>query len=79
MTSSRLHAFNVTGGEVKKAQRMDKPSNIRWLITVEPDGDGDVTTVLPVTEDCDADGAICTGDERPLANSLSVTVTGPGQ
>ena len=26
-------AFTVSGGEVLKAQRLDKPSNIRWLIT----------------------------------------------
>ena len=60
---------------------MDKPSNIRWLITVEPDGDGDVSIVLPVTTGCDAIGAICTGDKRKLSNSLTITitVTGPGQ
>ena len=28
-------AFTVSGGEILKAQRLDKPSNIRWLITVE--------------------------------------------
>ena len=74
----RDFAFTETGGEVRKAQRMDKPSNIRWLITVEPQGNGDVTIVLPVTTDCDADGAICTGDGRKLSNSLSFTVSGPG-
>ena len=75
----RDFAFTETGGEVRRAQRMDKPSNIRWLITVEPDGDGDVTIVLPVTTDCDADGAICTGDKRTLSNSLTATVSGPGE
>ena len=74
----RDFAFTETGGEVRKAQRMDKPSNIRWLITVEPQGNGDVTIVLPVTTDCNADGAICTGDGRKLSNSLSFTVSGPG-
>ena len=58
---------------------MDKPSNIRWLITVEPNGNAEVTIVLPVTEDCDADGAVCTEDRRKLSNSLKFTVTGPGQ
>ena len=74
----RDHAFNVTGGSVERAQRTDKPSNIPWLITVKPQGTGDVTIVLPVTTDCGADGAICTGDGRKLSNSLSVTVSGPG-
>ena len=76
-TTLKFHAFDVTGGEVLKAQRMDKPSNIRWLITVGPDVNGDVTVVLPVTEDCAAQGAICTEDGRPLSNRLDMTVTGP--
>ena len=74
----RDHAFNVTGGSVEKAQRTDKPSNIPWLITVKPQGNGDVTIELPATTDCNADGAICTADGRKLSNSLSFTVSGPG-
>ena len=75
----KSHAFNVTGGTVEKAQRTDKPSNIPWLITVEPQGTGDVTIELPATTDCGAAGAICTGDGRKLSNSLNFTVSGPGQ
>ena len=75
----RDHAFNETGGSVERAQRTDKPSNIAWLITVKPQGDGDVTIELPATTDCGAQGAICTGDGRKLSNSLSFTVSGPGQ
>ena len=74
----RDHAFNVTGGSVERAQRTDKPSNIPWRITVKPQGNGDVTIELPATTDCNADGAICTGDGRKLSNSLSFTVSGPG-
>ena len=75
----KFDAFNVTGGSVERAQRTDQPSNIPWRITVKPQGNGDVTIVLPVTTDCNADGAICTGDGRKLSNSLSFTVSGPGQ
>ena len=75
----KFHAFSVTGGEVLKAQRMEKPSNIPWRITVRPDSNGDVTVVLPVTTDCDAQGAICTQDGRKLSNSLNFTVSGPGE
>ena len=75
----RDHAFNVTGGSVERAQRTDKPSNIPWRITVKPQGNGDVTIELPATTDCDTQGAICTGDGRKLSNSLSFTVSGPGQ
>ena len=73
----RDRAFVVTDGDVLRAQRIDKPSNIRWRITVHPDGNGDVTVVLPVTTDCDADGAICTQDGRKLSNQLELTVSGP--
>ena len=73
----RDHVFAVTGGRVAKAQRMDKPSNIPWRITVKPDGNGDVTVVLPVTTDCESNGAICTDDGRKLSNSLEFTVPGP--
>ena len=78
----RDYAFTVVGGEVKKAQRMDRDSNtpnIWWLITVEPGGNGDATIALPATTDCTGDGAICTGDGRKLSNSLNFTVSGPGQ
>ena len=60
------------------AERITKGSNLRWLITVRPDGDGQVAITLPVTEDCDAEGAICTGDGRRLSNRLELTVGGPG-
>ena len=73
----KSHAFTVTEGSVEKAQRTDKPSNIPWKITVQPDGNGDVTIVLPATTDCGAQGAICTGDDRKLSNRLEFTVRGP--
>ena len=73
----RDHAFTVTGGSVTGARRLDPPSNIGWAVVVEPGSNGDVTVVLPVTTDCAAQGAICTGDGRPLSNRLEITVSGP--
>ena len=75
----KFHAFEVTGGAILKAQRMDKPSNIPWRITARPDSNGDVTIVLHVTTDCGAQGAICTGDGRMLSNRLELTVSGPSE
>jgi hypothetical protein len=74
----RDHAFNVTGGEVIGAVRLDRPSNIRWRIRVRPDSNDDVTVVLPVPEYCGAAGAICTADGRELSEAVTVTVPGPG-
>ena len=76
-TTLRDHAFTVTGGEVVRARRLEPGKNVRWEITVRPDSNGAVTIVLPATENCDADGAICTEDRRPLSNRLEVTVPGP--
>ena len=72
------HVFTVEGGKVTGARRLVKGSNIGWEIVVEPDSNGDVTIVLPTTTDCNAQGAICTGDGRPLSNRLEITVSGPG-
>ena len=73
----RDHAFDVTGGAVRRARRKRQGSNLRWTITVEPDSDGAVTVVLPGTGNCNASGAICTRDDRPLSHSLSATVAAP--
>ena len=54
----RDHAFTVTGGTVRKAQRLEQRSNVGWRITVRPDGNGQVAVVLPETTDCDDQGAI---------------------
>ena len=64
---------------MEKAQRLEKPSNIGWRITVEPDSSAAVTVVLPITENCDDQGAVCTVDGRMLSNELALTVSGPGQ
>ena len=74
----KFHALQVTGGTVKKALRVDNSSNILWRIIVQPDSNGNVTIVLPVTNDCDDQGAICTDDGRKLSNGLEFTVVGPG-
>ncbi len=74
----RDHAFTVTGGEVLRARRLEPGKNVRWEITVRPDSNGAVTIVLPATEDCAADGAICTGDGRMLSERVELTVSGPG-
>ena len=78
----RDHAFTVTGGEVTKARRLEPGNsagkNVRWEISVTPDGNGAVTIVLPPTTDCEAEWAICTGDGGMLSNRLEITVPGPG-
>ena len=76
----RDHAFTVKGGTVAGARQMDGDSdtpNIRWEISVSPDSNADVTVELSATEDCDAQGAICTDDDTMLSIPLKFTVKGP--
>ena len=49
------------------ARRLEKPSNDRWEMTIIPASDAAVTVVLPLTNDCDNQGAVCTADGRPLS------------
>ena len=74
----RDHAFTVTGGSVIGARRLDRPSNIRWEIKVNPNSSDAVVVVLPVPDYCGAQGAICTADGRELSAAANLTVPGPG-
>ena len=76
-TTMRDHAFTVTGGDVTGARRLVSGKNLRWEITVQPSGNADVTVELPATTNCAAQGAICTGNDDKLSNSLNLTVSGP--
>ena len=69
--------LDVTGGTVTGARRLVQGSNLGWEITIEPDSDAEVLIVLPATTDCEAAGAICTEDGRPLSNELTAIVPGP--
>ena len=73
----RDSVFEVTGGEVTRARRHSRPSNMRWVITVVPSSDGDVVLVLPSGRSCDSNGAVCTSDGRMLSNRLELAIEGP--
>ena len=75
----RDHAFTVTGGSVTYVRRLEPGKNVRWEITVTPGSSADVAIALNATTDCEADGAICTEDDRKLSGGLELTVNGPGQ
>ncbi len=74
----RDDSFTVDGGEVTGARRVDRRHDL-WRITVEPDGEGDVTVTLAAGRECAVSGAICTrgGDRRQLTNTATATVAGP--
>ena len=73
------HALTVTGGSVTYVRRLEPGKNVRWEITVTPGSSADVAIALNATTDCEANGAICTEDDRMLSGELELTVNGPGQ
>ena len=73
----RDDAFNVSGGDIIKAQRKAQGSNQSWTITVRPEGNAAVSITLPETTDCNATGAICTYDERAQSHSTPAYIAGP--
>ena len=77
-TTLQDHALTVTGGTGLKVRRLEAGKNVRWEITVTPSSNADVTIALPITTDCSAEGAICTGDGRKLSSRVELTVSGPG-
>ena len=70
-------ALQATNARVTEAKRASQGQNKRWVVTVRPRSSEDVTVSLPATTDCDATGAVCIEDGRPLSNSNSATVAGP--
>ena len=72
----RDDSLEVTNGSATKAKRVNGQSDL-WEITVEPDSDADVTVVLPITENCAAQDAVCTRDGTKLSNRSELTVPGP--
>ena len=68
----------MTGGRVVGGKRVNGRRDL-FRMTVEPDGDGDVTITLPEGRKCGVSGAICTKgkNRRRLTNSPSATVKGP--
>ena len=72
----RDDSLDVTNGSATKAKRLNGQSDL-WEITVEPDSNAAVTVVLPITEDCESDGAVCTRDGTKLSNRSELTVPGP--
>ena len=74
----RDRVCEVSGGRIVRAQRIDQGSNRSWRLQVVPDGFGDIALALPATEDCEADGAVCTPDGDRLETPVSARVPGPG-
>ena len=70
----RDRAFDVTGGTVTGAGRVDGSSAL-WAVKATPAGNDDVTIVLRPDRKCGQ--GVCTSDGRRLSNRPEATVAGP--
>ena len=69
--------LQAVGGQVVRARRLQRGSNMGWDVRVLPSGTDDVSLTLAAASDCDAPAAVCTSDGRMLSNRPTVTVAGP--
>ena len=69
--------FEVSGGSIERAWRLNPPDNKGWGLRIVPDGTGDVVVRLRETTDCGSPPGVCTEDGRMLPGNLQATVYGP--
>ena len=69
-------AFEVTGGAVTGARRLESGKNHRWEVEVTPSVKGAVTVTLRETTDCAAAHAVCTEDGDRLTDAVAAVVPG---
>ena len=69
-------ALTVINAAVSTVSRVEGLGGV-WEIGLAPASDAAVSVLLSPSGDCDAAGAVCTGDGRALAHGVAVTVPGP--
>ncbi len=69
--------FDVTGGSIEKASRLNAGKNNGWTLRIDPSGFSDVTVRVKPTTACDTAPGVCTADGRKLAGGLQVLIAGP--
>ena len=69
--------FDVSGGTIGRAWRLQKGNNAGWGLRIEPSGFGDVTLGVRATTDCAGTPGVCTSDGRMLGGGLQARIAGP--
>ena len=69
--------FDVSGGTIGRAWRLQRGNDTGWGLRIEPSGFGDVTLALRATTDCAGTPGVCTSDGRMLGGGLQATIAGP--
>ena len=69
--------ISVTGGTLRNATRLERGSNVGWLMKVKPSSIEDIRLDFLPTTSCQAIGAVCTSDGRMLSSNFELTIPGP--
>ena len=69
-------ALALTNATAEAVSRVDDRSDL-WEVRLTPHSDGMVTLLLPLAADCDAAGAVCTGDGKMLSIGVGTVIPGP--
>ena len=69
--------FDVSGGTIGRAWRLQRGNDTGWGLRIEPSGFGDVTLALRATTDCAGTPGVCTSDGRMLGGGLHARIAGP--
>ena len=69
--------FDVSGGTIGRAWRLQRGNDTGWGLRVVPSGFGDVTLTVRATTDCAGTPGVCTADGRKLGGGLQATIAGP--
>ena len=69
--------FDVSGGTIGRAWRLQRGNDTGWGLRIEPSGFGDVTLAVRATTDCAGTPGVCTSDGRKLGGGLQATIAGP--
>ena len=69
--------FDVSGGTIGRAWRLQPGNDAGWGLRVEPSGLGAVRLAVRATTDCAGTPGVCTSDGRMLGGGLQATIAGP--
>ena len=69
--------FDVSGGTIGRAWRLQRGNDTGWGLRIEPSGFGDVTLALRATTDCAGTPGVCAPDGRMLGGGLHARIAGP--
>ena len=72
----RDHALTASGASVETVESVDGRADL-WLVTIAPDGTGEITVAIEAKGSCGDPGTLCTADGQALSETVTATVAAP--